>query len=298
MKKLQFLLITFLLFCAHVNAQELDSLSKQKNSRLKLVVGTSAITYSATMYGLWQLWYSTTPPADKFHWVNDNAHWMSMDKLGHAYSNYASVMAFSKMYRWTGLTEKQSVLYGGLQAWVMVTFIDVLDGFSSKWGASYGDMIANTSGIALYSLQRAYLKDQFLYFKWSYYDVGYADQSPAKLGEDMRSRWLHDYNGQTYWFSFNVGQLSSKLPDWFSVALGVGANGMLSEIESTDYRYVLNDEERYRQLFMSFDVNWNQVPIRCKFLKKTLGLLNYIKMPFPALEYNQKAGMQLHFIYF
>jgi hypothetical protein len=45
-----------------------------------------AIVYGA-LVGLNQLWYADYPKSD-FHFINDNAEWLQMDKAGHIYSSY------------------------------------------------------------------------------------------------------------------------------------------------------------------------------------------------------------------
>jgi hypothetical protein len=41
---------------------------------------------------------------------------------------------------------------------------------------------------------------------------------------------LKDYNGQTYWLSVNLHSFykGSKIPKWLNLAIGYGANGMLT----------------------------------------------------------------------
>ena len=74
------LLFFSLLFIKKSNAQS-DSLSLNK-----LVLSGTAI-YTLSMYGAYHLWYKDI---DKpyFHWHNDNAVWMQMDKVGHSFSTY------------------------------------------------------------------------------------------------------------------------------------------------------------------------------------------------------------------
>ena len=39
---------------------------------------------TATLIGLNQVWYADYPRSD-FHFINDNAEWLQMDKVGHVF---------------------------------------------------------------------------------------------------------------------------------------------------------------------------------------------------------------------
>jgi hypothetical protein len=47
------------------------------------------------------------------------------------------------------------------------------------------------------------------------------------LGSSLAEQMLKDYNGQTYWLSVNLHSFY-KNPKWLNLAIGYGANGMLT----------------------------------------------------------------------
>jgi hypothetical protein len=47
---------------------------------------TEAVLASGALIGLNQLWYSDYPKSE-FHFINDNADWLQMDKGGSFYSS-------------------------------------------------------------------------------------------------------------------------------------------------------------------------------------------------------------------
>ena len=55
-----------------------DSLNKK--DKIRYVI-TEAVLASGALIGLNQLWYADYPKSD-FHFINDNAQWMQMDKVG------------------------------------------------------------------------------------------------------------------------------------------------------------------------------------------------------------------------
>jgi len=100
------------------------------------------------MVGLNSLWYKDYPRS-KFHFFNDNREWLQMDKIGHGVTTYYLGKQGMDLMRWTGASEKQNRWLGGGIGFFYLTTIEVLDGFSEGWGASWGDLVANTAGTAV-----------------------------------------------------------------------------------------------------------------------------------------------------
>jgi hypothetical protein len=100
-----------------------------------------------------------------------------------------------------------------------LTAVEVLDGFSSEWGASSGDIIANASGTALfvrnYCGRSSGSHQNFLFIP------------PIRPVQTQCFRELtcgtnsKDYNGQTYWLSVNLHSFykGSKIPKWLNLAM-------------------------------------------------------------------------------
>lgn len=55
---------------------------------------------------------------------------------------------------------------------------------------------------------------------------------------------------------------------------------------------------RYRQFLLSLDVDWPRMETNSKFLKTLMKGLTFIKLPFPAIEYNTKDELKGYYIYF
>ncbi len=113
--------------------------------RLKTVVITEVATGVAISAGLYFLWYRKHPRSH-FHFFNDNGEWLQMDKAGHATTAYNIGAIQYDLMRWCGVSNNSSIAVGGLTALGYMSIIEIFDGFSSKWGFSKGDMLANISG--------------------------------------------------------------------------------------------------------------------------------------------------------
>lgn len=263
------------------------------------VLVTEAVLASAALVGLNQLWYADYPKSD-FHFINDNKQWMQMDKMGHMYSAYQVGKFGAEALNWSGATQKQQLIYGATLGFVFLTAVEVMDGFSSEWGASTGDVIANAAGTTLYVSQELIWKEQRIIPKFSYHKTKYSDYRPDLLGSTTSEQILKDYNGQTYWFSVNLFSFSkkSKIPKWFNIAFGYGAEGMLGENSVKNQLILPTKQENYRQFYLSLDLNLAKINTKSQFLKAVFSVLNTVKIPAPTLEYSSQHGLQFHALYF
>lgn len=273
-----------------------DSINtKRKNN----VILAETIVASAALVGLNQLWYADYPKSD-FHFINDNDEWLQVDKLGHFYSSYHLGRLGAEMLHWSGATQKDQLLYGAGVGFAFLTAVEVLDGFSSEWGASAGDIIANASGTALYVSQELLWKEQRITPKFSFHTTQFAQYRPNVLGSSFAEQILKDYNGQTYWLSVNLYSFSkgSKIPKWLNLAFGYGADGMITGNEENKELFLTPRSERSRQFYLSLDVDLTKIDTKSHFLKTIFSVLNTLKVPAPTLEYSHREGFRGRISYF
>jgi hypothetical protein len=222
---------------------------------------------------------------------------MQMDKLGHAFTSYQLGKHGAQLLNWSGVSKKDQLLYGATLGFGFLTAVEVLDGFSQEWGFSWGDVLANAAGTGLYIGQELLWEEQRIALKYSFHQTHYAKMQPDKLGESFLEQVLKDYNGQTYWLSVNLHSFfkESKIPKWFNVAVGYGANGMLGDVEVVDNQLLTNITP-YRQYYLSFDVNLSAIRTKSKLWSTIFDVFNMIKIPFPTLEISKK-GTVFHLFY-
>lgn len=273
-----------------------DTLNKKRQNT---VIVTETALASATLLGLNQIWYADYPRS-KFHFINDNNEWLQMDKVGHVYSAYHLGRFGAEMLNWSGADQKKQLIYGAGLGFAFLTAVEVLDGYSSQWGASPGDIIANATGTGLYVSQELLWKEQRIIPKFSFHTTQYASMRPNLLGKSLNEQILKDYNGQTYWLSVNIHSFAkeSKIPKWLNVAFGYGAEGMISGNVHDDIPISVENPKRYRQFFLSFDVNLAKIDTKSHFLKTIFSVFNTIKIPAPTLEYSANKGFKAHALYF
>jgi hypothetical protein len=281
--------------------QENDSLSTSKvKKRRAIVFSTQAVLAGGSLIYLNQAWYSQFDQSS-FHFFNDNNLWMQMDKLGHVTAvNYLSIINY-KAYRWAGYNNKTATWLGFGISYGFLTAVEIMDGFSTGWGFSWGDMAANTIGGALFVAQQLTWKDQRMIMKFSYHPTEYADMRPEVLGETAGQRILKDYNGQTIWLSVNPQSFSKKkrfFPVWLNLSVGYSIDGLLGGASNKGDDYDFSDIPRVRQFFFAPDVDFTRIRTKSKFLKGFFAVINLIKIPAPTLGVDQTGKVQFFWLYF
>ena len=273
-----------------------DSLNK---NRTKTVLISESVLLSGTLVGLNQLWYANYPRSN-FHFINDNKEWSQMDKAGHLFSTYHIGRFGSETMQWSGTTKQHQLIYGAGLGFAFLTAVEVLDGFSSQWGASSGDVLANALGTTLYVSQELIWNEQRITPKFSFHTTKYPSLRPSILGKSIPEQILKDYNGQTYWLSVNLYSFSksTQIPKWLNIAIGYGADGMISGNSNKNSLILSPKPEIFRQFYLSLDIDLTKIETKSHFLKTFFSVFNTLKIPAPTFEYRTQGGFKFHSIYF
>src|ERR1700739_3850534 len=303
-----FILQVFFLPCF---CQLQDSAKKTKNKKIIFTVSATAIAAGSLTY-LNQIWYKPYTTSN-FHFYNDNAEWLQMDKCGHGWTTYNSACWMMQAMKACGFSNKKSMLIGESIGFGYETIVEVMDGFSSGWGFSWGDMAANFTGSSLALSQQYFWNEQRIRLKYSFHQTYFAAQRPNELGSNLLEETIKDYNGQTYWLSVNVASFlkkETKFPKWLNVAFGYGATNMVSgrsnEIINADKSIsfgnpnsqtseIINSNgsinyfTRYRKYYFSLDIDFTKIKTKSKILGGIFSVINCLKIPFPSIEISKKG---------
>lgn len=293
-----FLLVNFFAFSqSKINSFLTPSDTLNKPRKTTVYIGES-VFFGASLIGLNQLWYKDYPQSN-FHFINDNNDWLQIDKAGHFYSTYHLGRFGAEMLHWSGATKRKKLIYGSTLGLAFLTTVEVFDGFSKEWGASWGDIIANTSGTLLYVSQELLWNEQRITPKFSFHTTRFANKRPETLGASFQEQILKDYNGQTYWLSFNMHSFtkSKVIPKWLNVAIGYGAENMLygNKEEASLEMY---NQNAYRQFYISLDLDLTKIETKSHVLKTLFSIFNTIKIPAPTLQYDNFNGVKARLFYF
>lgn len=302
MRKLQLILCLFFSIgvfsqnTSHNFFKPSDTLNK---TRLTSVIGTEALAITAGYTGLYHLWYKNYPKSD-FHLIDDTTEWLQTDKFGHSYSAYYLSKLGYDLFKWSGVSKKNSLIYGAGLGFLVISGVEVFDGFSKEWGASEGDLAANFIGSAIFTWQEIQFKKQIIVPKFSFRYTPYASARPNVLGENNLEQIMKDYNGQTYWFSANINDLYANrlIPKWLNVAVGFGAEGLVTAHPELVNIVFFPEKERTRQFYLSLDVDLRKINVKSPFLRTIFETFNMIKIPMPAIQLNDNGRFTTHLFYF
>lgn len=284
----------------------IDSTSIQKRTVIPpwIVTAIHSVAVTGSLYALSEKWYAKYP-SGSFRTVNDMNNWLCMDKCGHAWSAYNLARSSSLLWEVGGADHKHAVYRAGIFALSYQSAIELMDGFSSKWGFSWGDMGANIIGVMAYTVQELAQKKQVVQLKFMTTGrIHYAPDLLARandlFGHSFANRLLSDYNAQTYWASFNLKKLfpSASFKPWLNLAIGYGAGNMLGETNNcwTAKNGVIIDRpdiSRYSRWFISPDIDFTMIRTSHKWIQTLLFIINAFKLPAPAIEW-RKGKIKFH----
>lgn len=281
-------------------AQPYDSSFVDKQ-RLAWLVGGKSVAFAGSMFWLHHTWYSQHPRSS-FQFHDDLRDWKQLDKWGHLASAYHISSISHYTFNLTGLSNRQSALYGSITSTLFMTTIEVFDGFSKEWGFSWADQAANMFGTGVFLSQELIWEEQKIKPKYSFRKSDLADYRPDLLGSNYLENAIKDYNGMTFWLSANINMFSKNemFPEWLNIAIGQGGYGMLGSYENpAEYNGVdLPEMQRYRQWYLAPDIDLSKIDTDSEFLWFLFQLLDFVKFPTPAVEYNSEHGWQFHLIHF
>ena len=283
------------------NSKSIDTLKLKKNKKFYTFLAAEGIVLTGGITYLSKQWYSDKKRVP-FHFYNDLRGWNQVDKFGHFYASYIeSDIGYSLMKKFN-FSEKKSLYLGGFQGLILETPIEIFDAYYDGWGFSLSDMVANAAGSLFFIFQQKIFKEQIIKPKLSFSRSKYARVANGYLGKNnIVSEFLYDYNGYTFWFSISPRSIfpRSKIPKWFNVSFGYGSDGMIGEFKNlSSYKGVeIPNFERFRQFYLSLDIDLSKIKTNSKFMKGVFTTLSYIKIPLPTLEISQKK-IKGHFIYF
>ncbi len=212
--------------------------------RVSILSTGFAVVYVGGLGLLSFLWYRQQRRS-RFHFFDDNPEWQQMDKFGHAYTSFYLSDLVYKMLCYGGLDKKNALQYSAWSGALLMTPIEILDGFSDGYGASWGDELANFAGSAFFLWQQKQFGEIRLQPQFFFRPTEFAKLRPQLLGKNLAEQWLKDYNGQIYWL-----KMENK---FFSPMLGYGAGNM---IYGRPEQNIAAGFVPYRELYVGIEVDY------------------------------------------
>ena len=275
-----------LVFITSVNssfAQEknrIDSTRKKNIILNSTALGTTTLAY----FGLYNLWYKNYPQTS-FHFFNDIEEWNYMDKAGHIYSSYQVARKSHLFLNKKNIENpiEKSCFY----SLFFMLGIEVLDGFSREWGFSNYDLLSNFIGAGVFYFQEKKFKRQLLKLKFSSHLSPYAIHRPSLLGDNISQRIFKDYNGQTYWLTFDFNnkiQDKIKVFKYLNFSLGYSIDGFVGARNNNILNCAdCNEIKRQSQLLFSIDLDLTEIKTKNRMVQLLLNSFSVIKFPAPTI---------------
>lgn len=190
-------------------------------------------------------WYSQYPKQE-FHFFNDLPEWRGMDKVGHVWSAYhLEHILYYYFQRHSKSDHKRAELLSLIYTQGFLLGIEILDGFSSKWGFSGYDVLANLSGSIISKLDRYSYIDFDFYLgirKQEVFDQNLLNRSNNLFGTTLAEQLLKNYNKQTYWLAYYPNKQQFQYIK-FGLGFGYGVSNIFGGRENmwntngVDYNY-------------------------------------------------------------
>lgn len=211
---------------------------------------------------------------------------LSANYGGHFAGGYFLSYLSTEMLLTSGFGLNMASICGTIMGAAYQLYVEVLDGYGKDYGFSPYEVYSQTLGAVYYIVT--------VYSPFLQNFTPKADYYPAPWFGD-RKKYLSktpidDYSAWTFWMSANVHNLlperaARAYPDWLNLAVGYSARN-------------LGYPDRYRVLVFALDFNLAKIlPEGGAVWNWWRQTLAFVKIPGPALEFEQRGPTRLYLVY-
>ena len=233
-------------------------------------------------------WWSGERAPHFFFHADWDQEFRDQDKFGHMLGGYHLARIGYAGLREACVSDRKAIAWSATYAALFQLQIEIFDGRFKKYGFSYADMIANTTGQALAVMQELHpslraIKPTFSYHK----TLAMRNTDAGLIAPELRPSL--DYSGQTYWFSADVNQM---LPDaakvyWPSFIRLSAGHSITDWIDPGTG----NPVRAKRKILLSLDFDPDKLPGNAPLWRSIKRTLSYYHFPAPALELTPKLHL-------
>jgi hypothetical protein len=270
-----------------------DSLATQQNSSCPLApkqltavrtgVGSAFVGVNAYLYHYFkQAWWSGERAPHFFFHADWDQEFRDQDKFGHMLGGYHLARFGYAGLRSACVSPKKAIIWSAAYAAAFQLQIEIFDGQFKKYGFSYADMIANTTGQTLAVMQELHPSLRAIKPTVSYHRTRALKNTEAGLLPNSELRPSLDYSGQTYWFSADMNRIlpdgaKQYWPSFIRLSAGHSVTDWVSPETGAPQR-------AKRKIMLSLDFDPEKLPGNAPFWKSIKHTLSYYHFPAPALE--------------
>jgi hypothetical protein len=280
-------LLTCLAFASPVAAQSQAgehscTLSHGQTTVARSAVGTSFVAGNIELWHYFKKAWWSGEKAPHFFFRSDwDEDFRDQDKFGHLLGGYQLTRVGYEALRGSCVSERSALTAAVAYAALFQLQIEIFDGMYKKYGFSYADMIANTTGQTLAAVQEVNPHLNWLKPTISY-SPSPAMRNRANFTQPSELRRSLDYSGQTYWFAADAHALlptrmQSYWPSLLRASVGHSITDYVDPVTGATHR-------ARRKLLLSIDIDPEKLPGDNSLWKALKHQLSYYHFPSPALQ--------------
>jgi hypothetical protein len=213
-------------------------------------IGGIALTVGA--YGANSWWkedMSSRPSTRREGWFGQGAYAGGSDKLGHAFVTHSGTRLLARGFEALGNGPSHALRLAGWTSFGVMTGVEAVDSFSTKWRFSYEDVMCNAAGVGLAVLLEKYPSvDALVDFR-----LLYRQSDDARRAGDFDP--IGDYSGQTYLLAFKADGVPPlrdvPLVRYLELLVGYGARGYEPIVEG--------NTDRQRRIYYGVGINLSRL---------------------------------------
>ncbi len=246
----------------------------------RAAVAATFVGGNAALYSYFKrAWWSGEKSEGFFFHADWDENFRDQDKFGHMHGGYHLARFGDALLRSACVRRSRANAWSAAYAAAFQLQIEIWDGKYEKYGFSYPDLIANTTGTAIAVLHSAYPKTRAIKPTISYWPTAAmrnADNIPGELRPSL------DYSGQTYWISADVDALlpddaKRYWPGFLRVSAGHSITDWIDPNTGANIR-------AKRRVLLTLDFDAEKLPGENRVWKTIKRQLGYIHLPSPALQ--------------
>jgi hypothetical protein len=257
-------------------------LTSSQLTAVRTGVASAFVGVNAYLYHYFkQAWWSGERAPHFFFQADWDQEFRDQDKFGHMFGGYHLTRVGHAGLRAACVSPKKAIIWSAAYAALFQLQIEIFDGQFKKYGFSYADMIANTTGQALAVMQEIHPGLKAIKPTVSYHrTLAMRNSANGTIVSELRPSL--DYSGQTYWFSADVNRLlpddaKQYWPDFIRFSVGHSITDWVDPQTGAAIR-------AKRKIVLSLDFDPEKLPGNAPWWRSIKHTLSYYHFPAPALE--------------
>jgi hypothetical protein len=264
-------------------------LTSNQLTAVRTGVGSAFIGVNGYLYHYFKkAWWSGDRAPHFFFHADWDQEFRDQDKFGHMLGGYHLARFGYAGLRSACVSEKKAILWSAAYAAAFQLQIEIFDGMYKKYGFSYADMIANTTGQTLAVMQELHPSLRAIKPTVSYHKTrALANIESGQIVGELRPSL--DYSGQTYWFSADMNRLlPDGAKDYWPSFIRLSAGHSVTDWINPETGF---PQRAKRKIILSLDFDPEKLPGNAPLWKSIKHTLSYYHFPAPALELTPKLHL-------